>query len=208
MTIELTLPQTKPIVIIQFYRPPNGKVDLAFDGLQKILDGIKGNPEIYLMGDLNLNYLDSNSSSMKKIKKFESHNHLCQWITQSTRISNKSESLIDHIYSNSKHVSLSGTVTNCISDHFPTFIIRKKAKTLHTFTTFSCRKLKHFDHNFYSNRLLELDWRLFYDCHDPNVAWKILHEQILLVLDRYYPIVTFKNVRVKSEWICQDILRK
>lgn len=94
------------------------------------MDGISGNSEVFVLGDLNLNYLDSNSSSVKKIKKFENQNHLSQLITNSTRISSKSESLIYHIYSNSKYISLSGIVTNCTSDHFPTFVVRKKTKSL------------------------------------------------------------------------------
>lgn len=50
--------------------------------------------------------------------------------------------------------------------------------------------------------------RLFYDSRDPNDAWKIQYDQIILILDKYYPIITFKNVRIKSEWICQDIFEE
>lgn len=38
MTFELNLPQTRPIVIIQFYRPPNGIVDQAFEGSHFFLE--------------------------------------------------------------------------------------------------------------------------------------------------------------------------
>lgn len=109
------------------------------------------------------------------------------------------------MYSNSKHISHCGVITNCVSDHFPTYIVRKKAKAVHRLTTFSCRKLKHFDVDFYSNRLLEIDWRLFYNSTNPNEAWSLLYKNVLLVLDKYYPMVNFRNVRVKSEWICQEI---
>lgn len=78
LTYELNLPQTRPIVLIQFYRPPNGAVEQAFESLQNIVEGLKGNPEILVLGDMNLNYLDPNPNSnfMKKIKKIENYNQL------------------------------------------------------------------------------------------------------------------------------------
>lgn len=127
------------------------------------------------MGDINLDYQCKGSPTFQKITLLEKTYQLKQYITTPTRVSNKSSSIIDHIFSNSHLISRSGTININTSDHFPCYIIRKKAKIMHTVTTFTCRKLKHFQHSFFKDRLEELDWRQYYTCTDPNLAWDILY---------------------------------
>lgn len=157
------------------------------------------------MGDINLDYLCKGFPSYKKLKLLERTYQLHQCIKSPTRVSLKSSSLIDHIYTNSHLVSKAGTISINSSDPYPCYIIRKKPKGTKFITSFKCRKLKHFHAQFYRNRLEDLDWRPFYEKTDPNVAWDILLCNILSVLDTYYPEVEINNVPARASWLTSEI---
>lgn len=159
MVIELRLPVSKPIIIILCYKLPSGDSKLALDKLQSVIDNINSTGEKFVAGDFNINYDDKDSSLANRVKSFENINNFKQLITSPTRITRKTSTIIVHFYTNSRNIMMSGTINCNISDHLPTFIIRKQPKINHSFTTFTCRKLKHFDNDFFRNRLEELDWR-------------------------------------------------
>lgn len=86
-----------------------------------------------------------------------------------------------------------------------TLLYRKKTCNFHYTTSFKCRKLKHFETAFYSNRLLEIDWEPIYDFSDPNDAWNFFYRNIITILDKYYPIVEYKHVKIRSPWINSEL---
>lgn len=205
LVLELCLPATKPIIVLNCYRPPAENVDVALKQIRQILEQIPVDNEVYLMGDLNIDYQCKGSPTFNKLQLLERTFQLTQYINTPTRVSKKSSSIIDHIYSNSHLIFRSGTLNINSSDHFPCYIIRKKNKIKHTVTTFTCRKLKHFQHAFFRNRLEDLDWRPYYDCTDPNKAWDMLYSMMLKVIDEHYPEATFTNFPVKAAWLNADI---
>lgn len=121
MVLEICLPSTVPIILISCYRPPNENVDRALEVIRSTLNEIPMNNEVYLMGDLNLDYLCKRSTSFKKITLLERTYQLTQYIDSPTRVSMNSTSLIDHIYSNSHLVCGSGTLNLNLSDHYPCY---------------------------------------------------------------------------------------
>lgn len=174
MILEICLPATRPMIIVNCYRPPSENVDSALNEIKKVLDEVPLDDELYVVGDLNLDYSCTGSPTYRKLINIERSYHLKQYIVNPTRVSCKSSSLIDHIYSNSLIIAESGTLNVHSSDHYPCYVVRKKQKILHTTTTFKCRKLKYFDHNFFRDRLEELNWRHYYDITDPDTAWEQL----------------------------------
>lgn len=188
MVLEVCLPSTTQLILISCYRPPSENVDTALDVIRSVISEIPTKNEIYIMGDFNLDYMCIGSPTFKKLKTFERSYQFIQYIANPTRVSANSVSLIDHIYTNSHLLSGSGTLNINVSDHYPCYIIRKKTKIPHLTTTFKCRKLKHFDHSFFKNRLLELDWRPFYEITDPDSAWELLYNMLVQVIDIYYPL--------------------
>lgn len=205
LIVKINLPQTKPIIIINTYRPPSGKAAEAIDKLQEIIDNVPRNSEIYILGDLNIDLLAINSPSFKKVQTFTQDNNLKQMIQSSTRITKRSASLIDHIYTNSSYIKNSGTINLNISDHVPIYIIRKKMKETKLLTSFTCRKLKYFDIEVLKEKLLEYNWTELYNSTDPNIGWTILITHIRNILDQLYPLKEYKNVRVKASWLNSEI---
>lgn len=205
LVLEICLPSRVPIILISCYRPPGENVDKALEILRSTLTEIPTKCELYVMGDLNLNYLCKGSPTFKKIMLMERTFQLTQYIVNPTRVATNSASLLDHIYTNSHLVSRSGTLNINLSDHYPCYIIRKKKKITHPTITFQCRKLKHLDKSFLRNRLEELNWRPFYDSTDPDTAWETFYHMLLDVIDKYYPITTFNDVPARAAWLNSDL---
>ena len=88
---------------------------------------IRTDSEIYLLGDFNICFFQKCSNLCKKylLRMF----NLTQLITEATRVTSSSSTLIDHILSNScEKICQSGTISIGLSDHFLTFMTRKVVK--------------------------------------------------------------------------------
>lgn len=67
LVLSISLPQTRPLIIVNTYRTPSGKINEAVNHLNEILEQIPNNSEIYIMGDLNIDLSNNNSPSSKKV---------------------------------------------------------------------------------------------------------------------------------------------
>ena len=102
LTVEITRPRSKPFLVSTWYRPPQSSPDL-FSTFERIFDNIDAeNLELYLMGVLNCNLLSevvsNNSSHLLNIIDIYG---LTQLITESTRVTQYSSTLIDLWLTNS-----------------------------------------------------------------------------------------------------------
>lgn len=81
--LELKIRNIKKSILINVYRPPNGKYQNFVESLEKILNSILHihEFEIFVMRDCNIPYNQSNSPSVKQLKNFESKFGLQQIIT-------------------------------------------------------------------------------------------------------------------------------
>ena len=108
---DILLPKTTLILVGIVYRPPNQS---RF--LERLTSAITNtnafdNQEVYILGDFNINLMNSKKNvpnGIKKYREFCSQHGLKQLITSPTRITMTSTSLLDHILTNSsKRVSQS-----------------------------------------------------------------------------------------------------
>ena len=207
--ISLNIPLCRKIVIGTVYRPPQGIVKKLCDTLEDHVEKIQNNSpmstEIYILGDCNINYLAKNTHDMRELKWFEQKTSMLQCIKQITRFSNNN-SCLDLIFTNSNFVAESGTLDVNLSDHEMIFVTRKQVKKQHTPTSFMGRSYLNFDEENFGNAMLALDWEPFYECVNPNLAWKVLNQNILSVIDRMCPKQEFKIKKFKDPWISQEIL--
>ena len=127
--LDIFLPKTRPILIGILYRPPDQS---GF--LYKLSSAISktscfNNQEVYILGDLNINLINSQKShipnGIKRYRELCSLHGLKQLITSPTRVTENSSSLLDHILTNSTdRVSQSGVVDTSLSDHQYTVLER------------------------------------------------------------------------------------
>ena len=118
----------KDIVVGVFYRPPDTNIRVFNNYLLECLDAIKGEKKTaYLLGDFNVNILNSDNHlpTREFVDSLFSHSFIPK-ITKPTRVTNRSATLIDNIFSNvppDSECDLSGILYTDISDHFPVFYI-------------------------------------------------------------------------------------
>ena len=86
----------KPILIGNMYRPPDSRVEYD-DRLEEFIDNVsQEGKEIILLGDFNKNLLPGTANN--EWENFMLSLRLSQIISEPTRVTNTSSTLIDHIY--------------------------------------------------------------------------------------------------------------
>ena len=206
---EVKITNSKPFLICTLYRPPtatSGWIDLLEDELSVAqTTGL----EMIIMGDVNIDFQAcSNNKWLNLVQLFD----LTQLVTNPTRITQSSSTLIDHVYtSNPESISECFVPSYSISDHFPVCFSRKInckiSKNEHITTTYRCFKTfneTQFQHDLASALEPFNDLPAVSNINDDCSLWLgIIQSQ----LDRHAPI---KSRRVKykrlPDWSNQEIL--
>lgn len=148
--------KTKPIIVVVIYRPPHSNYAHAYDTIKNYLNSITNlnKKELIVVGDLNWDYLDKKGQGYKYLRDLEIEFGLEQTISIPTRCSVNKFSLIDIILTDMNNVMASGCLDVSISDHFPTYIIKKREKVIKKYELKICRSYKYYDRTiFMENRL-------------------------------------------------------
>ena len=149
--IDILLPKTKPILLGVIYRPPS---DMHFvENFNNCISNSNSfnSQEVILLGDFNVNLIDRNKKLihekgyrfLKDEKKYSTSIHLTknysqllktnglkQIINNPTRITDTTESLLDHILVNTPNkISQSGVISKGFPDHDLIYCTRKHFKT-------------------------------------------------------------------------------
>ena len=207
---DILLPKTKPILIGILYRPPEQS---------KFLDNLStsisqtcsfNEQEVYILGDLNINLINSQKhtpNGIKRYKEFCSLHGIEQLLTLPTRITKNSSSLLDHVLTNSANrISQFGIVNVGLSDHQLIYCTRKITRTrLNVHKYVKMRSLKHYSEDLYVKKLKEIDFPDYSNLKDINEAYSDFTGKVASVIDEIAPI---KEVRVKSnsqDWFDAEI---
>lgn len=108
------------------YRPPTGKVKEAIDKIRNVLGSYRITEETVLLGDFNIDWLQTTNSASNVLRDLVEERSLRSYVNMPTRVTRRSSSCIDLIFSNITYVSESGSINLNVTDHFPVFIIKKK----------------------------------------------------------------------------------
>lgn len=205
LCIEIRKPRSKPFLVVTWYRPPGSTVD-KFNYFETLVGRLDAEgAEFYVMGDLNCNLsasqLDHNSCLLTNITNLYG---LKQLISEPTRVSESSSTLIDLIFTNSPdRVVCSGVSHVGISDHSLIYVFRKLSIGLHNkgHSTVTYRKFKQFNSMNFRSDICSQNWDSINTCNDPNDMWLAWKNIFLSVVDKHAPL-RIKRVRAfKSPWI-------
>ena len=129
--VILDKPNVKKLALGVVYRPPGGKIAEGIEELSTTLRSLQidFHGEITVVGDFNINYNLRHSNAFKIIKDMEREFNLNQIIKSSTRVTQKTSNCIDLVFTNMEHIKESGTLNMSISDHLPTYFMKKKDKS-------------------------------------------------------------------------------
>ena len=200
------LPKTKPIFVATCYRPPNQST--FSDRFEENLFNLRSDSETIILGDFNICLFKKASSLYKAYANILRIFNLDQIITEPTRVSNTSSTLIDHILCNNKdRIFQSGTIPIGVSDHFITFCSRKVPKGyFNSHKTVKIRSMKNHTKQEFIQNLTNSDWSSCFNSSCVNDAWSSFHNIFMTVLNNIAPI---KEVRLKQRtepWMTSEIL--
>ena len=195
------------MVICNLYRPPQGKHKLYLEYLETCLERIDYiRNDLFIMGDVNIDALDTTASNAKELKECLSQCGLTNHIREISRFANAKNSCLDHIYSNCNIVNECGTLNVSISDHVPVFLNRKKGKFLQEKVRFTGRSYRNYNSELLRDELQSKPWDNFDIETDPNNLWQIFHDNILQTLDTLYPLKEFSIKKYKEPWVTNEHL--
>ena len=207
--IKIDRPNCRDIIIGNMYRPPSGNLDLAIAYLDETLKSLNlQKVDIFLLGDLNINFKNKKSAEFKKISFLFKSNGLSQLITKTTRNTDKTKSLLDVIVTNSKYVSKAGTLDHFISDHQPIYVVKKKKRDSRPKVEFRGRSYRNYNGEEYKRKLLECDWESFYAIDEPNAAWEYMLDQFTPLVNEMCPIRDYSIKNYRPDWVTNELLEQ
>ena len=163
--IELIRKNCRPTLICCVYRAPDVDLSAVISHLRISLANITlDSSDFVLLGDLNVDmvpYLRGNKKEKQDILNFACSLDLTQLITEATRVTKTSRSLIDVILVNNNHrISDSGVVPVTLSDHFLVYRVLKSGVTKAQPKTIEYRSYKNFDVNSFMADLNCVPWHV------------------------------------------------
>ena len=215
---KITPPRASPFIILSWYRPPNEPFE-TFDKLEQVLRFFEADgKEIFLLGDTNCDFStetvgtnrskSSVSGHIKRLKDLYQSFGLTQLISEPTRETENTSTLIDHIsVSNTSNIVEFGVVKTAISDHYVVYSVRKylggikqNHKHIHT------RQLKNFNKEGFLADLAAVNWSAILVCsNDLNVIVDEFRKTVSFVIEKLAPSIERQMSERYSLWLSSDL---
>ena len=201
--VQLNLHLNKKLTIGNFYRAPSASADSA-RAILATINSLSCPTELIILGDFNWNWNSPASSNEKKL--FESI-HLTQLITEPTRVTDTTSTLLDLIFvSHPNRITKSGVLPDCFSDHCVIYCVWKINLPRLPPKLINIRQSKQINIENFIQDVVSIDWDRFQLIPFVNEAWSFFLEEFTKVIDKHAP---WKSVRVKGRhlpWINSDLI--
>ena len=134
---------------------------------------------------------------------------MTQLISEATRITWNSSSLIDHVLSNTCEKNCqSGTISIGLSDHFLTYFTRKIVRDqINKHNIVKIKSLKHYCKKEFILKLPNMNWEGVLMCFDAEMAWDSVKLIFHSVLDALAPINEIRLKQRTEPWMNSEILQ-
>ena len=208
--LEICKPNSKSFIVASVYRPPDSTSEFFVD-FEKMIKSIDDeNRELHILGDLNCNLLNTVSDQpTKTLKAILETYQLSQLITEATRITKISCTLIDHyITSMPEKINSTGVIHTGISDHSLIYGIRKInpiVSTRNMTRNVEVRNMKRFNHNSFREDLLAQPWEQIVLESYTDSMWALWKKLFLEVLDKHAPVQRIRKRKSGVPWLTGDI---
>ena len=196
-------------IVATWYRPPNSPFEL-FSTFEDFVGRLHADgKEYYILGDFNCNILPAsfyNANTQALLNITDIYN-LKQLITEPTRITPLSCTLIDVIFTNlPDNTTCSGVSHIGISDHSLIYVYRKisSPSVIKGSSTITYRQFKNFNRNSFRSDILAQPWDDLKGIHNPNEMWLKWKTLFLEVSDVHAPLRSKRFRGSKSPWIRED----
>ena len=214
--VEVKPIRAKPFFVVTWYRPPSDPVD-SFDKLEAVFRFLESEgKEIILLGDTNCDVAPAHDASLssdfpnntKRILEFYNSFGLKQLISEPTRETTDTSTIIDHIaVSNPSNVVESGVIKCSISDHNLVYMTRKfrgSVKAKHKMIR--SRQMKNFDKDLFLQDLASYDWQsIVNNAGSVDDAVNKWSELVSLVIEKHAPIRERRVTERFCPWITPSL---
>ena len=188
LCLEISPTNGKSFLVVNIYRPPNSTIEFN-DRFEDFIDVISNQEkEFILLGDFNKNLLIEETE--RNWGNFTTSLGLTQLVSEPTRVTKDSKTLIDHIYTNTEETIQSVSVKNLfLSDHFAILCNRKYGSPLNknTHQVLTYRSFKHFDESNFLNDLSLVPWEIIQNFESVDDMVSVWNSLFLETLNKHAP---------------------
>ena len=209
--IGISFNSCKNIIVAVVYWPPNTDMDVFNDNMLTILDKLKNERKIcYLSGDFNINCFksDEHKRTSDFLDLMYSHSYI-PLITRPTRVTVKSATLIDNIYTNNLQgiqSTMSGLLTTDISDHYPIFHIYPELIEKEKEIYFWRRCLNATNKNKFIELISDEDWSDVFNNDEAQSAFTDFHIKLKQLYDIAFPQKKIKRgYNNRKPWLSDEL---
>ena len=210
----------KKYLIAGIYRVPNTNSYLFIEKFNEIVEQLKTNYELVLVGDFNIDLFKDDASKNSFMLCLQS-NYLIPTITDTTRISNRQndlggeeviETLIDNIFIKANTPHKSAVIETNISDHYSTYLALPIAPTVpdNNKTEIKFRSINDYNKRKFHHQLTQSSIPEIFHETEGNTAFSNFIETFITIYDKVFPI-TVKNIKQKDldkPWVNEIFLRR
>ena len=166
---------------------------------------LKGNVEVIIMGDCNIDYNDIRNKNRKMLKELEAETGLKQVIHETTGYGVKN-SILDIILRNSNYVMEAGVLDVSLADHEMIYMIRKKTPEKNPALRVTGRSYVNYCKERFQEDLVNCDWSQYNVLEGPNELWKVMKEYIVKSIDKQCPLKTLSVRDNKEPWLTTELI--
>ena len=209
--IEVKLKNSKNVIVGCLYRPPDGSLYLNKnfnDIFQDVLSAVNETLlETIILGDVNANYLKRNDS--RELKEIIATAGFKQLITEPTRVTENTKTLIDVILTNNENaISSVAVIPLGLSDHDMIACTRKINHQKFSSRTIKCRNYKNYNPNKLMDDIASHDMDAIYEIKDVNAAWGYLRNIIATCFNKNAPIICKRVKGRHCPWLTEELKTK
>ena len=197
------------IIIGVIYRMPNACVDVFTDRLTDIMNVIEKEHKLcYIMGDLNIDFLkaDDHKSTGALLDVLYSYN-VFPLITKPTRVTEKTATLIDHIWTNNFDVDthhIQGILCTSMTDHYAIFHIAGNTSNDNAPKGLPLMRRDMSQKNImkFIDEMKLTSWQSVLDENNTQLAYSIFHEIVSSTYNTCFPLKKIsKKYYVNKPWL-------
>ncbi|XP_028403934.1 uncharacterized protein LOC114526522 [Dendronephthya gigantea] len=209
-SIEILRPKAKKVIVWSIYRPPNGKVEQFVNELNELLLNVADKDELLVLGDFNISWNAKSAvdkALKRKLKNLANGHGLEQIIDQPTRVTEKSSTVLDLIFTNFPHRIIDhGIVDPSLSDHSMVFCVVKACVIKAPGKTIEFRSYKRYQKRNFIQDLRSADWSVVDD--EPTVDLAVLawNNLFLSIANKHAPIKTTRIKGSKLPWLTTELM--
>lgn len=198
----------KKLCLGTLYRPPHAGILQCFTDLENTITMLLPEFDIVLFGgDLNIDMMDSTSHGYSTFNDFFVKYNLKQLITDPTRVTDVSQTLLDVIVASSMSTAASGEVVRMdgISDHSLVNCKLRISKTRQTPFYKTYRDYSKFSYDSFREDMLKINWNTIYEFSNIDAMVEYLNANLLMLFDIHAPVKTVRISKPPAPWLTENL---